>query len=175
MVHADWSQFRGVNGVETIVVRPLAFPLTLGKTWKVTFSELNPSPGRIREEFDIPWRVVGWEDVTTPAGKFKALKIEAKGNWVADLTQAVRTNSVVAGGQGLAAQSAQNVVQGARRVGGRVYHAVWYVPEVKRWVKSVDQTFSSGGDVTEHEESELTAYNLAGAAAASPSPAPAKP
>jgi hypothetical protein len=147
----------------------------LGKTWKVSYSETNPRPGHARAQVDIPWKVVGWEDVTTPAGKFKALKIEAKGSWIADVTQAVRTNSLVAGGHGMAAESAQNVVQGGRRVEGRVYHAVWYVPEVKRWVKSIDETFSSGGDVSQQEEGELTAYALEGGAPASPAPAAAKP
>jgi len=172
MYHSDWSQFRGVNGVETVVYRPLAFPLAAGKTWKIEFTEMNPSPTHAREQFDIPFKVVGWEDVETPAGKFKALKIEAKGTWVADVMQAVRTNSTVAAGGGVVAQSAQNVVQGARRFEGRVYHAISYAPEVKRWVKSLDETYSSNGDVTGTQESLLLTYTAA-AAAAAPSPTPA--
>lgn len=163
MYHADWSAFRGVNGAETVVSRPLAFPLTAGKTWKVEYTELNPSPTHAREQYDIPYKVVGWEDVETPAGKFKALKIEAKGTWVADVMQAVRTNSATAAGNGVIAQTAQNVVQGARRFEGRIYHAIWYAPEVKRWVKSLDENYSSTGEMMGTEETLLLAYVEAGA------------
>lgn len=32
---ADWSRFRSVNGRETVVNRPLSFPLSVGKTSQV--------------------------------------------------------------------------------------------------------------------------------------------
>ncbi|MBV9906479.1 MAG: hypothetical protein JOY52_02835 [Hyphomicrobiales bacterium] len=161
MFKPDWAKFRSVNGVETVVGRPLAFPLALGKSWNVNYEENNPNPAHVREEFDTTYKVVGWEDVTTPAGAFKALKIEGKGNWVADSPARVQTNSVLAK-QGVAvAQSTQNVVQGPRRATGRIYHVVWYVPEVKRWVKSRDETLSASGQVSESEETELTAFHLA--------------
>ncbi|HTV31737.1 MAG TPA: hypothetical protein VME69_01340 [Methylocella sp.] len=38
---------------------------------------------------------------------------------------------------------------------------VWYAPEVKRWVKSRDAAFSSTGQVSEREESELTTFHVA--------------
>ena len=34
IVDADWSRSRSVNGTDTVVNRPLAFPLTVGKTWR---------------------------------------------------------------------------------------------------------------------------------------------
>jgi hypothetical protein len=161
MFKPDWAKFRSVNGVETIVNRPLAFPLALGKSWIVNYEENNPDPRFVRQEIEITYKVVGWEDLTTPAGAFKALKIEGKGNWVADSPARVQTNSVLAK-QGVAvAQSTQNVVQGPRRATGRMYHVVWYVPEVKRWVKSRDETLSSSGQVSDSEEAELTAFHVA--------------
>ena len=84
MFKPDWANFRGVNGVETVVNRPLAFPLALGKSWGVNYVENNPNPRFVRELIDITYKVVGWEDLTTPAGAFKALKIDGKGNWVTD-------------------------------------------------------------------------------------------
>jgi hypothetical protein len=161
MFKPDWAKFRSVNGVETVVSRPLAFPLALGKTWNVNYEENNPNPRHVREEFDVSYRVVGWEDVTTPAGAFKALKIEGKGNWVADSPARVQTNSVVAKQGAAVAQSSQNVVQGPQRATGRIYHVVWYAPEVKRWVKSRDETLASTGQVSESEEAELSAFHLA--------------
>jgi hypothetical protein len=161
MFKPDWAKFRSVNGVETVVGRPLAFPLALGKSWNVNYSENNPNPRHVREEFDVTYKVVGWEDVTTPAGVFKALKIEGKGNWVADSPARIQTNSVMAK-QGVAvAQSSQNVVQGPQRVTGRIYHVVWYAPEVKRWVKSRDETLAATGQVSDSEESELTTFHIA--------------
>jgi hypothetical protein len=161
MFKPDWAKFRGLNGVETVVNRPLAFPLALGKSWNVNYAENNPNPHYVRETVDIAYKVVGWEDVTTPAGAFKALKIEGKGNWVADTAARVQTNAVLAKQGAAAAQSSQNVVQGPQRVTGRIYRVVWYVPEVKRWVKSRDETLSSTGQVSESAEAELTAFHIA--------------
>jgi hypothetical protein len=160
MFKPDWAKFRSVNGVETVVSRPLAFPLALGKSWNVNYTENNPNPRHVREEIDITYKVLGWEDVTTPAGAFKALKIEGKGNWVADSPARVQTNSVLAK-QGVAvAQSSQNVVQGPQRATGRVYRVVWYVPEVKRWVKSRDETPAATGQVSNSEETELATFHV---------------
>jgi hypothetical protein len=161
MFRPDWAKFRGVNGVETIVNRPLAFPLALGKSWNVNYVESNPSPHHVREGIDITYKVVGWEDVTTPAGAFKTLRIEGKGNWVADIAARVQTNAVMAKQGAALAQSTQNVVQGAQRITGRIYRVNWYVPEVKRWVKSRDETLSSTGQVSDSAETELTAFHLA--------------
>ena len=164
MYKPDWAKFRGVNGVETVTIRPLAFPLALGKTWTVSYVENNPNPQRLREAVDVVYKVAAWEDVTTPAGAFKTLRIEGKGNWVADMLPRVQTNAVVAKQGAAVAQSSQNVVQGAQKVTGRIYHVVWYAPEVKRWVKSQDETFSSSGQASAREETELTAFHLAPAA-----------
>jgi|HubBroStandDraft_1064217.scaffolds.fasta_scaffold100380_2 hypothetical protein len=163
MYKSDWSRFRGINGVETIVMRPLSFPLSVGKSWSVEYTEINPDAAHSKEQFTIPFKAVAWEDVETPAGKFKALKIVANGNWVADVVARTRIDTGVAGAPGAAQMSRQDVVQGPRRIEGRVYHAIWYVPAVKRWVKSIDETFSSDGQVMDHAESELTAFHVGGA------------
>jgi hypothetical protein len=161
MFKPDWSKFRGVNGVETVTLRPLSFPLALGKSWTLSYVENNPNPQHVRETVDVVYKVSGWEDVTTPAGAFKTLRIEGKWSWIADIQQRVQTNALVAQRNGALAQSSQNVVQGAQRSTGRVYHVVWYAPEVKRWVKSRDETFNSSGVASEREETELTAFHLA--------------
>ena len=161
MFKPDWANFRSVNGVETVVNRPLAFPLAPGKSWTVNYVENNPNPRVAREAVDISYKVVGWEDLTTPAGAFKALKIEGKGNWVADSPARVQTNSVLAKQGAALAQSSQNVVQGPQRAIGRIYRVVWYVPEVKRWVKLRYEILSPTGQVAESNEAELTAFHVA--------------
>jgi hypothetical protein len=161
MYKPDWAKFRGVNGVETVTLRPLAFPLALGKTWTVSYVENNPNPQLVREAVDVVYKVAAWEDVTTPAGAFKTLRIEGKGNWIADSVPRTQTNAVAANLGGAVAQSSQNIVQAAQKTTGRIYRVVWYAPEVKRWVKSRDETFNSSGQATDNEETELTAFHLA--------------
>ena len=161
MYKPDWAKFRGVNGVETVTLRPLAFPLALGKTWTVSYVENNPNPQHVREAIDVVYKVAAWEDVTTSAGAFKTLRVEGKGTWVADILPRTQTNALVAKEGAAVAQSVQNVVQGAQKATGRIYRVVWYAPEVKRWVKSRDEIFSSSGQASEREEAELTAFHLA--------------
>ena len=74
--------------------------------------------------------VVGWEDVVVPAGKFRALKVEIKGTW--------------------------QLVFG--RAGGTTVQTIWYVPEVKRWVKfDYKNAWNGGGSGL---SSELLEYSL---------------
>jgi hypothetical protein len=159
MVKADWSRFRSINGVETVVNRPFAFPLTVGKNWRIDYTENNPSPQHLRERMEIPYRVTGWEDVTTRAGSFKALRIEAKGVWRALLPQKTLANSSVVQNNGQRMVLTQQAVQGAREAEGKLYKVFWYVPQEKRWVKSLEEMYSSNGELTEREESELTAFH----------------
>ncbi len=58
----------------------LNFPLTTGKQWKDLFeqNELGPIGGVGRAEYQETFRVLGWEEVQVPAGKFKAIKLEYK-------------------------------------------------------------------------------------------------
>lgn len=50
------------------------FPLYPGKTWKQTTVERNSKTGSIRE-FTLSATVGNWEDVSVPAGVFRAIKI----------------------------------------------------------------------------------------------------
>ena len=44
---------------------------------------------------------------------------------------------------------------------GRTYKALWYVPEVHRWVKSVEEYYGSNGVRNERHSSELESFKLA--------------
>jgi hypothetical protein len=63
------------------------------------------SPARTRAEGVV--RVLGWEEVSVPAGKLRALKVEAKGSF----------------------QRLDTSFRGWQRT------VIWYSPEVKRWAK----------------------------------------
>jgi hypothetical protein len=104
-----------------------AFPLEVGKTWtaKVTY------PNRTRDgenRVETTGIVVGWESITVPAGTFNALKIRHDGRW--QNVRTLKTNS------------------------GISTTTIWYVPEVRRYVKyEYDDGYNKEGN-------ELAEYKL---------------
>ncbi len=161
LVGADWSRFRGVNGKEQVVNRPLDFPLNIGKSWDVGYAEDHPNRAHARETFDTKMKVIGWESITVPAGTFRALKIEGEGHWSADIAPAVTAAAVTRADQQGAASVLQTDRVVAGTVGGRLYKAFWYVPEVKRYVKTDEEYFDANGVRTEQAMEELTAFKVA--------------
>ncbi len=80
------------------------FPLAPGKTYAGSIT--YPSPfGSVNIKVDMNTKVLEWEDVTVPAGKYKALKIEANG------------------------KSVGGPINGWRKV------TLWYAPEVANYVR----------------------------------------
>jgi hypothetical protein len=158
----DWSYARDVNGKETVVDRPFQFPLSEGKSWKISFGEDNPSKNFRHENWDMDYHVVGYETIEVPAGKFQALKVEAEGRWTAQVAPAqnvVQAAHADDGGTQMAS-TVQKVQE--REVTGRLYRAYWYAPEVKRWVKSVDEDYSSGGVRSSSRTTELESFKAGG-------------
>ncbi len=162
----DWSRMRDVNGKETVVNRPLAFPLTTGKTWDVQFTELNPNRNNKSEQWTVKYTVIGYETIPVAAGTFKAVKVEAEGRWVAEKQPGT---TVLQGAQTTPTGTTMSTdVQKASDLptSGRIYKAFWYVPEVRRWVKSVEELYSSGGVRSERVTTELQSFKLSDAPAA---------
>ncbi len=83
-----------------------AFPLYPGKTWTNHFTWQMAGASRIKGQAEEHGRAFGWEQVTVPAGTFRALKAEV--------------NSRFFGRGGMADESAL---------------VFWYAPEVNRFVK----------------------------------------
>jgi len=166
----DWSRARDVNGKETVVNRPFAFPLSDGKTWDIAYTEDGPSKQLKTRTFETHYRVVGYEAVEVPAGKFRALKIEAEGDWKAQLapSQSVVQGANVSPGDTAMVTHAQTTLE--RDITGKTYKAFWYAPEVKRWVKSVEEYYSTAGVRTERYTQELVSFKAAGSANSSSSP-----
>ena len=157
----DWSRVRDIDGKETVINRPLSFPLSAGKAWEVHYTEQHPNKTFKSEEWNNKYTVVGYESIEVPAGKFKALKIEAEGRWTAELEP---TQTVVQGAQSNAdgtSMVTQTQKTTDKTVSGRTYKAFWYVPEVKRWVKSVEEYYGSGGVRNEKYTGELESFKLA--------------
>ncbi|WP_233831422.1 hypothetical protein [Paraburkholderia sp. ZP32-5] len=159
---ADWSRERSVNGTETVVNRPLAFPLSPGKTWNIDYTEQHPNPMFASQKWNSQYRVTGTEAVEVPAGKFQAIKIEAEGDWLA---QAEPRQTVTQAAQ--VEQGDTTIITHAQKTGpvpttGRTYKAFWYVPEVGRWVKSVEEYYGSNGVRNARYTTELESFKKGG-------------
>jgi hypothetical protein len=159
----DWSRSRDVNGKDTVVNRPFAFPLSQGKSWEIAYTEQNPNKNHKSEKWNNHFTVVGYETIEVPAGKFRALKIESEGRWEAQLAPGQSVVQTAQSGQGGATMVSQVQNTTERDTSGRTYKAFWYVPEVKRWVKSVEEYYSSGGVRNERYTQELETYKFADA------------
>jgi len=86
--------------------------------------------------------------------------VEAEGRWIAEIEP---TQTVVQGAQSSAAgASMATEIQRARiePVTGRIYEAFWYVPEIRRWVKSVEEYYGNGGVRTERFVGELESFRV---------------
>lgn len=113
---ADWNAT--VSILSEAIINPhtglFRFPLHVGDEYDSTF-ELAYPKARFRARHSYKVRVVGWEDVSVAAGRFHALKIEARGGY----ERLDRDGS------------------------SRVRADVWYAPQVKRWVKYVYEDWIS--------------------------------
>ena len=98
-----------------------AFPLEPGKTYGGTL--LYPSPfGSVDIQMVINTKVIDWEEVTVPAGKFRALRIEVQ------------------------ARSSGGPINGTRSV------KLWYAPEVGQYVRGeFEMTYSPVAGKTTYE------------------------
>ncbi len=162
LVGADWSRSRSVNGHQTVVNRPFVFPLSVGKSWELDYTEQHPNREQSSAHIKTTYTVTGWEDVTVPAGTFHALKVEGDGEWQAAIAPAV----AAASGTRVDAQGATTVMQNRRVaasiVSGRLYKAFWYVPAVKKWVKSLEEFYDANGKRNEQYQDELVSFKVSG-------------
>ncbi|MGH8724906.1 MAG: hypothetical protein ACREU1_08610 [Burkholderiales bacterium] len=130
---ADWNATQSVLGEG--VVNPhtgfFRFPLQAGDRYKSSFEIAFPQRGSFRQRRDYTIKVVGWEEVTVAAGRFRALKLEAGGSW-----------------QRLDAPG-----------GGRLLSTFWYAPEAKRWVKNILEVHGPKGPGVISVE-ELVLFNV---------------
>ena len=131
----DWNLMANTpgDGIERRFDPPVpifSFPLEPGKTWQGKYRN-SRGDGRVFDN-DRSVTVEGWEEVTVPAGTFKALKVSS-------LTYYRRVDG---GGSG----------------GGRIVFNYWYAPEVGRPVRIEDVNIGNNGVVQQDFTSELVSY-----------------
>ncbi|MBV8649041.1 hypothetical protein [Paludibacterium sp.] len=160
IVDIDWARIRDVNGKETVVSRPFSFPLQVGKSWQISFTENNPNPTYKQESWTQHYTATDIETIQVPAGKFSAIKIEGEGDWEAEVnpTHAVTQGAIGLPNSATLATHVQNTQ--AKTVTGRTYKAFWYAPTVKRWVKSVEEYYDTDGKLSSRYTNELTSFSV---------------
>jgi uncharacterized caspase-like protein len=117
----------------------LSFPLEVGDTWSYSY-EYSTADGKGRFREDLECTVVGWSQITVPAGTYWALRIDEKG-W---------SNNLSPNAPAFA------------RVAARLDRTLWYSPEIKylvksEWRKSNPGTVAGGGAYATHQLIRFTA------------------
>jgi hypothetical protein len=121
---AVWtSEWNSVNTADGAVMKPhsglFRFPLKVGTKYPAAYEFRRPREGSRAARVEHTVRVVGWEEVSVPAGTFRALRIEAAGTF----------------------QRLDVAVRGPER------RVCWYVPEIKRSVKcTYEESHTSRGE-----------------------------
>ncbi len=144
LMGVDWSQRRLFGTEDTVTGRPFEFPLAIGATWSIDYVDPRRLGTRTSAHIHSVHKVVGWEDVTTPAGTFRALKIEANGT---EEDQFVVPSVAVSGSTASPISGATSIAH-AQRGGTGVQHvilyaALYYVPDVKYFVKTIEEVYNS--------------------------------
>jgi len=155
---AEWNAI--VSAFDHAVVSPdtgmLRFPLRPGASYTASFqidstrrggeTGARMLQGVSTSSMELKIRVVGWDEIVVPGGRFRALRIEGEGGLTRLQAVNVRGTPVPGG------------LMGFVRV---VY---WYAPEARRWVKYTyeDSLQQIGGLVNPNERigEELVAFKL---------------
>jgi hypothetical protein len=108
------------------------------------------------------YRVTGWEDVVTPAGTFHALKIEARGKLTAQVSLPA-VASTAARSSGAEATAISHTERGrSGTVVQLTYRAVYYVPEIKSYVKMLYEQYDDQNVLTKRDTGELVSFKSGG-------------
>lgn len=161
LLGSDWSERRMIDGQQTTTGRPLSFPLEIGKNWESDYSDPERHGLQTSAEHHETYKVVGWEDVTTPAGTFHALRIDSD-----DKVKAQIMGASGAVGGALATSDGSTVVAHTEKSGphvvyGEVRSSFYYVPSTKYWVKSVEEVYDSDNIRTKRETDVLLSFKPA--------------
>lgn len=161
--NTDWSIVSSINGENTITSRPYDFPLVENKTWKVEYQTNNPSAKVKLEKISKQYTVLGWEEITVPAGTFRAMKIEMEGEWHSEFNPvgASALSAVSADSSGSTGVVKAQNASTPKPASGKLYQAFWYVPEVKNYVKAVYEDYQSGGALNKRTTEELESFTSA--------------
>ena len=154
----DWALKLNINGEQKTTAQPLSFPLEIGKTWTADWTDPRHVGAQLSAHFHRTYKVVGWEDVTVPAGTFHALKVEETGSADGEmLVPSIAQSAAVAEpGSGATVSSVRQGGRGVLHIA--TYAIIDYAPEVKRAVKTVDEEYDMSDVMTERVTEELVSF-----------------
>jgi hypothetical protein len=158
MCNLDWSQAKIFNGKETPTGRPFSFPLTAGKTWTSDFTDPRAHGTVTSLHFHNVYKVVGWQDITVQAGKFRALKIEMDGTMQAHTAATATVAGGAAVGDGDDATAVNIQRSGPKIIDMTNYGEFYYVPSVKYFVKSVEEQYNTDNVRVRRDVQELVSF-----------------
>ncbi len=157
LLQRDWSTRRQFNHVDSVFTQRFSFPMSPGKSWEVQLSLPY-------DQTHHSYEVVGWEKVTVPAGTFDALRVEDHGTgvWQHELYPIpVLPMPPGAGGSRTSPSPTERANQvTSSPAGGRISSSYWYVPSIKREVKSIEEEYDATGTLQGRITFQLTSYAL---------------
>jgi len=151
----DWSIRRMIEGKQTVTARPFAFPLAVGKNWTTDYMDGQPHGNQQSIRSHVTYRVVGWEDVTVPAGRFHAIKVEANGETEVALAHVASQTIVSAPGAAAISSSAGS---GPTTVDQTFHNILYYSPEVRYFVKTIREDYNANDVLIQRETEELVSF-----------------
>jgi len=157
LLQKDWSTRRQFNHIDAVFTRRFSFPLSPGKTWEV---QLNFPYDQTHHVYEV----MGWEKVTVPAGTFDALRVEDHGTglWQHELLPmpALPMPPGSAGSTNGPSTAGRTDPRTNFTPGGRLYGAYWYMPAIKREVKSIEEEYDAGGELEGRITFQLISYDV---------------
>jgi hypothetical protein len=154
----DWVQSRLIDGQETVTGRPFNFPMEPGKSWTLEFRQAELHDGQTNTHFNLTYRVVGWTDVTVPAGTFHALEIKENGSTEAErLIPQMASTAAIATPAG-AATIGQTQRAARQIIRNTVYGEFYYVPSIKYYVKFFEEQYNGDNIRTSRQEDALVSF-----------------
>ena len=161
--NVDWSATSSMNGESTVTSKPYDFPLKENKTWKIEYFNSNVDAKVKSEKITKQYTVIGWEDITVPAGTFHAIKVEMEGDWHIDYAPvgATAVSAVTSNQSGSTGVVKTQNAGTPKPVTGKLYAPFWYVPEIKTHVKVIDEDYQAGGALNKRVVEELESFTPA--------------
>jgi hypothetical protein len=158
----DWSKRHIVDGEQQRTTRPLNFPMHVGQTWSVEYDDTTRRGNQISAHVQRTYKVTGWQDVTVTGGTYHALRLEADGidTAVIDVPNTAVGGALTSGGG--AASFSQARRGGRRQLTVRFYGEQFYVPEVRNFVKSVEEQYNTDDVRLVRETSQLISFKPGG-------------
>ena len=131
-VTIDLAHLSPIRPSASAVVAAIRFPTSVGDSWKWTVATPMAHDRNVILTWDMTGRFVGWEEVTVPAGTYRAAKIEHSGYWSTNPRDSASLKMVF-----------------------------WYVPEIGRFAKWQEVHYIWNGQIDIHSEFRLIKYQSA--------------